>query len=446
MNRRSVLPFVSSVSLLALGACSPPPVTDSGVDAAADSAPLDVTSDMPQSDVTDVTDVTAPSDAADVATDVNAPTDVVADGGGPSCPLTRVIATTTDGTEGAYVTGTIADRSLAYLPPPMGARVEQDHVVRRAGCRVYDLWRPFGAGGNDIVELDPANPYTPRRRIAVPPVPSVGAPNPYDVVEITPTKSYLVLYNSPSLWVFNPQTGAMSGSVDLSAYAGSDGIPEASMIHVANGRAWVALQQLDRMAGYAPPARSTIVAIDTSTDQPADLDAAMAGVQATISLNYGNPQSSTVASAGRLWLIASSGTFTNPMDGGIDVLDTMTGRLAGSFSAAMLGADPGSLTMVGPTLAWVATRVRQDAGSRTSVRVLDLTGMLVTASPALERPEPLSDLQLGPDGNVWALNGSFGASGAVYVFRPDGTTLSTYTLPPRADAGAAGTYSLAFAP
>jgi sugar lactone lactonase YvrE len=375
------------------------------------------------------------------------PIDVpTSDSGVDPCPLTRVIVTTSDGTEGAYVTGTVADRMFTYRPPPMGSIVEQDHVVRRAGCRVYDLWRSFGAGPNQLVEIDPANPYSARRTITIPPVPMVGAPNPYDVVEVSPTKSYLVLYNAAYLFVFNPQTGAMTSTIDLAPFADSDGIPEASMIHVANGRAWIALQQLNRAMGYAAPARSTVVAIDTSTDQPADLDPMTAGVQATVSLNYGNPQFSTTAQNGRLWLIASTGTFGNGMDGGIDVLDTQTGRVGATFSAAMLGSDPGSLTMVTPRTAWIVTRPREDGGARTRIRVVDLMTMTVSSTSPLERPEPLSELQLGPDGHVWALNGSFGANGAVYVFRPDGSSLSTFALPMRGDAGATGTYSMTFAP
>lgn len=463
-----VISLVASLSALALGACTPPPpANDSGVDSGvADSTTNDATTDSASPDVVSPTDAMNVMDVTDATTDSGVATDTgtgsdsqpdssadAADAatesgadGGTGCPLTRVIATTSDGTEGAYVTGDVATRTLAYQPPPMSSMVEQDHVVRRAGCRVYDLWRSFGAGPNEIVELDPANPYMPRRRITVPPVPMVGAPNPYDVVEISPTKSYLLLYNSPNVWVFNPQTGAMSGTIDLSAFAGTDGIPEATAIHVYLGRAWVALQQLDRMAGYAPPARSTVVAIDTATDTLADLDAAMPGVQSSVSLTYGNPQSASATPSGRLWLIASTGTFGNRMDGGIDVLDAMTGQLLAPVSAAMLGADPGSITTVSLTTAWVATRPSVDGGSVTRVLPLTIGAMTTVGAALFNRPEPLSDMQLGPDGNVWALNGSFGTNGAVYVFRPDGTSLSTFNLPARGDAGSTGTYSLAFAP
>jgi hypothetical protein len=233
-----------------------------------------------------------------------------------SCVLNRVIVTTSDGSEGAYVTGTVAARALSYLAPPMGASVEQDHVVRRAGCRVYDLNRSFGAGPNQLLELDPANPWAPRRTITIPPISMVGAPNPYDVVEVSASKSYLALYNGASLYVFNPQTGAMTGSISLAAFAGADAIPEAAMLHVANGRAWVALQQLDRTMGYAPPSRSTVVAIDTATDTLSDLDAMTAGVQSSVSLSFGNPQSSTATADGRYWVIASTGTFGSGADGG----------------------------------------------------------------------------------------------------------------------------------
>jgi hypothetical protein len=446
MNCRSVFCTLAAASLVA--ACSPPaPPADAGADSSA------------QPDASALPDATMEaSSLPDASDDGSAPSDVVAtdtpaadagdagDAGMNSCALNRVIVTTSDGSEGAYVTGSVATRALSYLAPPMGASVEQDHVVRRAGCRVYDLNRSFGAGPNQLLELDPANPWAPRRTITIPPIPMVGAPNPYDVVEVSASKSYLALYNGASLYVFNPQTGAMSGSISLASFAGADAIPEAAMLHVANGRAWVALQQLDRTMGYAPPARSTVVAIDTATDTLADLDAMTAGVQSSISLSFGNPQSSTATADGRYWVIASTGTFGSATDGGLSVIDTQTGAEVRSVSAAMLGGDPGAVTMVDATTAWVVTRPSADGGAQTVVRAVNIMTGAVAAMPVHQRAEPLGAIERGPDGNIWAINGSFGANGAVYFIAPNGAELGRFVLPSRGDAGTTGTYSIAFAP
>jgi hypothetical protein len=440
--------FLSVLPLAALTACPAPPAMDAGAEAGPpDVSPVDATPELDAGGDAAVLDV-APMDgaASDGARPDASVTDASVTDGGTACPLARVVVTTSDGTEGAYVTGTVADRRLQYIPPPAGRAIEQDHVVRRAGCRLYDLTRAFGAGSNELIELDPANPYAPRRTITLPPIPMVGTPNPYDVVEVSPTKAYLALYNSPRLWVFNPATGAMTGSVDLTPFTDRDGIPEAVLLHVAGGRAWVALQQLDRMGGFAPPSRSTVVAIDTATDQPADLDPAMPGLQASTQLTYGNPQTATPLANGRFWAIASTGTFGRGDDGGIDVLDTSTGRVAQTFAASVLGGDPGGLAAMNDERIWYAVRLSGDGGSRTEVREINVTRGMVRADPVFTRAEPLGDLQRGPDGNLWAINGSFGASGAVYVHGPDGASLSTFALPPRGDAGATGTYSLAFAP
>lgn len=453
----SISSLTLAVGAALLAACSPPaPMSDAspdGSDASAlpdrameASAVEDSSADAANNDSANDASADATADgSSDAAADASA-SDGAADGGMNSCALTRVVVTTSDGAEGAYVTGSVSTRTLSYLAPPMSAMVEQDHVVRRAGCRVYDLFRSFGAGPNQLVELDPANPYTPRRTITIPPIAMVGAPNPYDVVEVSATKAYLVLYNGASIYVFNPQTGAMTGSINLSMFAGADGIPEAALIHVANGRAWVALQQLNRMMGYAPPAQSTVVAIDTATDTLADLDSAMAGVQPSLSLNYGNPQSAAASPDGRYWVIASTGTFGNGADGGLDVLDTMTGRIVRNVSASMLGSDPGSLTMVSARTAWVVTRASGDGGAMTAIRAVDVVDGTIAATAAHTRPEQLGAIQLGPDGNIWAINGSFGTNGAVYVIAPSGMELSRYVLPTRGDAGSTGTYSLAFAP
>lgn len=415
-------------------------LTDATLDAlpeaAADSAP-------PTDALPEAAADAAPEAAADAAAD--APADAA-----PSCVLRNVVATTTTGTTGGYVLGTVAARDLRVATPPMGAMIQQDHVVRQSGCILFDLWRTFSPGANQLVVLDPANPYTPRQTITLPAMSpggdaAVDAVNPYDIAVLAPDRAYVVLYNLPRLLIVNPATGALRGSVDLSMFAGADGIPEAATINVTGGRAWVTLQQLDRPGGYTAPARSTLVAVDTATDTLADLDAATAGVQASVQLTFGNPGSTALSPDGRLLLVASVGNFGSNTDGGIDMVDTTTGRVLRSLPASTLGGDPSSVVFVSATEAWAALSrpaAGADAGSEYLLVSFNPTSGSVDTTPRVRSSSvQWGGLRLGPDGNVWALNTAFGANGTVGVFMPNGAPVGTpFTI------ASTGTYSLDFAP
>ena len=109
-----------------------------------------------------------------------------AEGGAAACTLTRVIASTSDGTAGGYLAGTIAPPSVRALMAPAGATVAQDHAVRTSGCVAFDLFRTFAAEPNQVVVLDPANPFVPRRTIALPTVPTGAAGAPQSAMPCTP--------------------------------------------------------------------------------------------------------------------------------------------------------------------------------------------------------------------------------------------------------------------
>jgi hypothetical protein len=396
--------------------------------------------DPPIAEVVDVPNATDTPDA----TVQDAP-----DAGPVGCPLTRVVVSTTDGAEGAFATGTITPRAINYLAPPMGMSVEQDHVVRRAGCRLYDLRRAFGAVANQLVEINAAMPYAAVRTLNIPAVGPMAMrqnANPYDVAAVSESKGFLVLYNAPTIWVFNPMTTTMSAAVDITPFADADGIPEAAFVRVSNGRAYVGLQLLNRAMMYAPPANSQLLVLDAATNAPVDVDPMTAGVQATIRLGYGNPQYASLTPDGRYLVVASTGGFNSDTDGGVDVIDTSTNRIVATVSSAMLTADATSVVAVNNTTAWVAVHSGFGAMARTRVREMTLATGALSAMDPVTTTATVGDMQLAPDATVWAIDSAFGAPGRVFAFPGANMAPVTFALPPRADAGATGTYSLTLAP
>ena len=45
--------------------------------------------------------------------------------------------------------------------------------------------------------------------------------------KVSDTKAYLPLYNSGTVWIFNPQTMQKTGEIDITYYAHSDNSPDA---------------------------------------------------------------------------------------------------------------------------------------------------------------------------------------------------------------------------
>lgn len=388
---------------------------------------------------------------ADAAADASG--DASPDAATPGCMLTRVIASTSDGTAGGYMAGTLAPPTVAGVPTAAGAMVAQDHAVRTSGCVAFDLWRTFAAEPNQVVVLDAANLFAPRRTITLPTVPTDGASapqsaNPHDIAVVSPTKAYVTQYNSPNLAVVDP-SGASTAvrTIDLGAFAGTDGIPEAESVLVVGTRAYVTLQQLDRTMGYRAPDRSTVVVIDTATDALVDTDGATAGTQG-ISLSFGNPQRIVASSDGAFLLVSSSGNFDSDADGGIDVIDAATNRVVRTLRASDFGGkEPGSVEVLDASVAWAVVDTTTGAPPMTvttsAIRAFDFrTGMVTAAPVAMSTSARYGGLRRSPDGNIWAVNTSFGMNATVFAFRPNGTSA---IASPTVIAGT-GTTAVDFAP
>lgn len=78
-------------------------------------------------------------------------------------------------------------------------------------------------------------------------------------------KLFVSLYETDHLAVLDPDDGTSLGEVDLSAWAGTDGIPEAATMVEANGKLYVALERLDRTDGAWSDDGGHVVEVDPAT-------------------------------------------------------------------------------------------------------------------------------------------------------------------------------------
>ncbi|HID10217.1 MAG TPA: T9SS type A sorting domain-containing protein [Candidatus Latescibacteria bacterium] len=238
------------------------------------------------------------------------------------------VVTTTDYTSGnlAAISDGETTARTDLLP------IHSDNWVVAWGGYVYVLER---LGGDNIIKLSPDDLSSPIYQK------SVGdKANPYDVAFVDEHKAYVSRYGRASVLIIDPATGDSTGSVDLSAYvayAGTDSaesVPHMAYMAISDGKLYIACQ---RLKGWNPGDTSLIAVIDTQTDQ----------VLESIPLNLKNPVALSLYE-GRLY-IACVGSWWDPTDGGIEVVDTATDRNLGVLvDESALGGNVSGVLVVSP--------------------------------------------------------------------------------------------------
>lgn len=237
----------------------------------------------------------------------------------------------------------------------------QDSVARSFGATLYVLER---LGGDNVIVFDQANLESPLRQFSL----GSGA-NPHDIVHISATKAYVTCYESGTLLIVDPARGRLTGEIDLTAFADSDGIPEMDRMVLRGGQVFVSLQRLDRAALFQPAGAGRIAVIDTARDACVDVDPQRPGTQA-IELALSNPVDMQYLPEEDLIVVAGAGSLYNATDGGIEIIDPATlqtrgtvmteteigGQLGGAFGAlALQNSSDGYAVVMTPD--WQESRV-----------------------------------------------------------------------------------------
>jgi hypothetical protein len=182
--------------------------------------------------------------------------------------------------------------------------------------------------------------------------------NPYGLVFISPTKAYLLRYGSSALWIVNPAARTEAefklGEIDLSAYS-VDGAPNMAAGIVVDGKAYIALQRLDK--SYAPQ-DAYVVVIDTATDAEIDTGKGRDGLKGFL-LPVKNPADIEYSAADGLIYVQGIGRYGS----------SYTGR-APEYTGGIVSIDP------------QAGLVRQvvDDGDATDHPLGLITGMEITSA------------------------------------------------------------------
>jgi hypothetical protein len=209
-----------------------------------------------------------------------------------------------------YQTGSLAvvdlDTKEAY---PSLSPIHSDPTGRIRGEKVYVLNR---LEADNIQVVDPTSGYATGLQFSV----GNGA-NPHDLAFVSDAKMYVTLFDRKELGVFDPETGAELGTVDLSAFADTDGLPELHTLAMAGTHALVAIKGLDRDHKWALSRPGELAVIDTTTDKVVDTDLEAAGVQG-IPLLGQNPNGHMVALGDGTIFVATLGRFATIDEAGIE--------------------------------------------------------------------------------------------------------------------------------
>jgi hypothetical protein len=106
-----------------------------------------------------------------------------------------------------------------------------------------------------------------------------GGSAPEDILLLSPERAFVTLYNSADLLILDPRNGAPLGSVDLSAFADEDGLPDMSRMATDGERLFIQIQRLDRGGTGNPVPPSYLAVVDLETEALIDVDPLLPGVQ-----------------------------------------------------------------------------------------------------------------------------------------------------------------------
>lgn len=245
---------------------------------------------------------------------------------GPVAPETGphgrlVVATEQYGSGGGI---TVIDTDT--LEPSINVALTHDDVtVRWFDGRIWVLNR-FGA--DNIMILD-GRTYGLIKQFSV--RPGANQPcNPHDLVFFDRCRVYLSCFEQAHVYVVDPTAPLgeeLVGSIDLSSLSDADGLPEISHMALSDGLVYVAVERLDRSAGWTPALPSYVAVVDPATDTLVD----------TIELAEPNPVGPLVPIPGTGDLLVAAGGDWSGDAAGLLRIDTVAGTSALALSAAELG-------------------------------------------------------------------------------------------------------------
>lgn len=282
----------------------------------------------------------------------------------------RILVVTTD-----YAVGSLAtiqgDSSLAVQSSL--ASIHSDARARVHGDFAYVVNR---LGGDNVQVVNMAEGFQTIRQIPMGP-----GSNPYDIALVSGSRAFVSRFGSTGLIEFDPSTGAVRDTIDLSPLADGDGIPDMDRLFYRAPYLYVSIQRIDFGGGtYAPVPPSYLAVVDTRDNSLVDVDAQTAGVQG-IALAGLNPSAPMIwDEASSLLLVPETGLY-GELDGGVEKVDLERRESAGWLvREEALGGDLIDFALSSNGRGYAAVSLPGESGSVTSIVRFDpATGAAIGA-------------------------------------------------------------------
>ncbi len=241
-------------------------------------------------------------------------------------PVTALVSTSApDFTSGAHAV-IFGDSNGQFLSSNNLNPTESDISIATHGDYFYRIGR--FSGGNNIAKYAINNPQTVIWQYSVndtlnDPVPA----NPYDIIFVSEVKAYVLRYGKDKVWIVNPSATTEEefkiGELDLSAYDLVDGIPEMAVALIADEKFYVAMQRLERPAGFKVTSNGYVAVFDINTDQEIDVNILGDNLKG-IPLTVHNPRVMNYLPVNNTLYVQGSGSLdpANPLyTGGIEAIN-----------------------------------------------------------------------------------------------------------------------------
>lgn len=230
-------------------------------------------------------------------------------------------------------------RTEATVDEDILSELHQDSIIRKKGNYIFVVARLQGDNITLLKKKDPANPV---KQYSL-----AEGTNAQDMVFKNKNTAYLCGLGTNDISVINPLNGNKKKTIDLSDFADSDDLVEASAMVKVGNFLFVALQRLDENTTFWDASNdSMIVVINTKKNKIQDADPDTAGTQA-ITLEGRNPASMVYSKRSKRIYIANAGTYdTEDNYGGIEVVDPKTLKTEGiAVADETLGGAPGFIAV-----------------------------------------------------------------------------------------------------
>jgi len=280
------------------------------------------------------------------------------------------------------------------------ASIFSDATARYYNGLIYVVNR---LGQDNVQVLDPDAGFSTIRQFS-----TGNGSNPHDIVCTGPSTCYVTRYEKANLWKMDPSNGAVLGTIDLSALADADGIPEMDQLALVGNRLFVSVQRLDRNNAFQPTAASYIAVVDISADTLLDANAHVPGVQ-PITTTHPDPFSEMQLDGFTGTLYLSETGFFGLLDGGVEAIDPVTLQSLGTiFTESATGEDILDVEIVAPDLGYAIISTPQfythliSFNPRTGARI---------ATVYAPSAYVLQDVERGPDGLLYLADRTITAPG-----------------------------------